>query len=283
MIVYVAANFKLFREYIGAESDSIKFSDVPINPEVEFHFILAFATDYKTDGSKASPTNGNFYVFWETKNLGPAEVSQIKQKHPNVKIAISLGGDTVTRNKEVYFAAESVRSWLQNAVSSLTKMIQDYHIDGIDIDYEHFSTSPEIFAECIGQLVTQLKNSGTISFASIAPFEDDQVQSHYLALWSKYGDIIDYVNFQFYAYSKLSVSQFVNYFNKQVSNYGGGQVLASFVNKGGGLGPNEGFFDACNDLIKQGNLGGVFVWCADESKKNGFKYEKKSQQVLALA
>ncbi|KAL3518284.1 hypothetical protein ACH5RR_020873, partial [Cinchona calisaya] len=193
-----------------------------------------------------------------------------------------LGGDSVTRHQNVYFSPKSVDSWLQNAISSLTKIIQDYHVDGIDIDYDHSSASQEIFSECIGQLVRRLKKSGTISFASIAPYENDQVKSHYLALWAKYGDIIDYVNFQFYAYDKLSVSQFVDYFNEQVSNYEGGQILASFMNKGGGLGPDEGFFDACNELMKQGNLGGVFVWCADESVKNGFKYEKKSQASVGI-
>ncbi|KAJ0561153.1 putative chitinase [Helianthus annuus] len=29
----------LFREYIGAEFNNVKFSDVPINPNVEFHYV----------------------------------------------------------------------------------------------------------------------------------------------------------------------------------------------------------------------------------------------------
>ena len=33
-------NSKLFREYIGAQFNNVKFSDVPINTDVEFHFIL---------------------------------------------------------------------------------------------------------------------------------------------------------------------------------------------------------------------------------------------------
>ena len=36
-----APKSNLFREYIGAEGNNIKFSDVPINPNVEFHYILA--------------------------------------------------------------------------------------------------------------------------------------------------------------------------------------------------------------------------------------------------
>ncbi|KAK8683552.1 hypothetical protein V6N13_039611 [Hibiscus sabdariffa] len=89
-----AANSNLFREYIGAESDSIKFSDVPISSGVEFHFILAFAIDYTHD-YHPSPSNGKFNVFWETKNLGPCQVSSLKDSSSNVKIAVSLGGDSV--------------------------------------------------------------------------------------------------------------------------------------------------------------------------------------------
>ncbi|BFG34624.1 hypothetical protein CerSpe_208980 [Prunus speciosa] len=45
------ANPYLFREYIRAEFINVKFSDVPINPNVEFHFILSFSIDYDTSGS----------------------------------------------------------------------------------------------------------------------------------------------------------------------------------------------------------------------------------------
>lgn len=104
---------------------------------------------------------------------------------------------------------------------------------------------------------------------------------NYRALWRKYGGVIDYVNFQFYAYEKLSVSEFVERFEEQSSKYEGGQILASFVNKGGGgLGPGDGFFDACRELKGKGNLGGIFVWCADESAQFGFRNEKKSQDLL---
>ncbi|XP_009800130.1 chitinase 2-like [Nicotiana tabacum] len=277
-----AGNSKLFREYIGAESTSVKLTDVPINSNVEFHFILAFAIDYNYDNSKPSPTNGKFNIFWENNHLNPKEIASIKSRYKNVKIAVSLGGDTVGKNKYVYFKPKSINSWVDNAVSSLSSMIEEYNIDGIDIDYEHFSdTNTNIFAECIGQLVTKLKKSGKIQFASIAPFEDNVVQSHYMTLWKKYGQVIDYVNFQFYAYNKIDVTEFVRNFNKQASNYEGGQILASFVNKGGGLGPKDGFFEACKELKGQGKLGGIFVWCADESTKTGFKYEKMSQNLLA--
>ncbi|CAH9134048.1 unnamed protein product [Cuscuta epithymum] len=277
----------VFREYIGAEFRNVKFSDVPINPNVDhFHFILSFAIDYKTSSSSAPrPANGKFNIFWDSHNLSPSHVSAIKSKHSNVKVAVSLGGDTVNK-LPVLFAPSSVDSWVSNAVSSLTRIIGDYNLDGIDIDYEHFQpdSDPDTFVECIGRLITALKKNRVISFASIAPFDDAAVQRHYTALWKRYGGVIDYVNFQFYAYDNgTTVKQFISHFNKQRDeNYGGGRVLTSFVSGGGGgLSPEKGFFKACGELKREGKLDGIFVWSADDSKSNGFKYEKRAQALLA--
>ena len=274
----------LFREYIGALFNGVKFSDVPINPNVNFHFILSFAIDYDTSSGSPSPTNGKFNIFWDNQNLTPTQVSSIKAKNPTVKVALSLGGDTVS-SAFAYFDPTSVDSWVSNAVSSLTNIIKEYNLDGIDIDYEHFKADSETFAQSIGKLIQTLKSRGVITFASIAPFDNDEVQSHYLALWKSYGHIIDYVNFQFYAYDRsTTVSQFIDYFNKQSSNYNGGKVLVSFNSDGSrGLIPDNGFFTACSMLKTQQKLHGIFVWCADDSKANGFSYEKQSQDLLVTA
>ncbi|KAI3411352.1 Glyco_hydro_18 domain-containing protein [Psidium guajava] len=279
-IIHAApGNSKLFREYIGAEGKNVKFSDVPINADVEFHFILAFAIDYSTP---VSPTNGDFNVYWDKQNLGPSAVASIKARKPNVKVAMSLGGDTVG-GKHVHFAPKSINSWVGNAVASLTRISKEYDLDGIDIDYEHFSSDPDTFAECIGQLLAHLKQNKAVSFTSIAPYEDDSVQPYYLALWKKYGHLIDYVNFQFYAYDKgTTVSQFMKFFEDQSSNYRDGKVLVSFGTDGsGGLSPANGFFEACGRLKRLHKLHGIFIWSADDSKKAGFRYEKQSQNVLA--
>ncbi|GKC16126.1 chitinase 2-like protein [Tanacetum coccineum] len=114
------------------------------------------------------------------------------------------------------------------------------------------STYSKIFAECTGKHITTLKNKGVILFASIAPYDDDEVQRNYMALCKSCGHIIDYMNFQFYAYGS------------------------------GGLSPKDGFFKACNRLKSEGKLGGIFVWSADSSKNLGFRYEKESQALLAV-
>ncbi|KAK8361617.1 hypothetical protein V6Z12_A03G050400 [Gossypium hirsutum] len=249
--ILCTANSKLFREYIGAEFKAVKFSDVPINRNVDFHFILSFAIDYDTSTSP-SPTNGKFNVFWDSTNLSPSHVSSIKSKHPNVKVAISLGGYTVG-SQFAYFKPSSVRSWVSNAVTSLTSIIKKYNLDGIDIDYEHFQADPQTFAESIGLLIKALKRNKVISFASIAPYADNEVQRQYLAF----------------------------YFNNQISNYNGGKVLVSFQSDvRRGLTPEDGFFDACNMLKSQQRLHGIFVWSADDSKADGFIYEKQFQEIL---
>ncbi|KAE9463489.1 hypothetical protein C3L33_04594, partial [Rhododendron williamsianum] len=276
-----SANSNLFREYIGAEFKNVTFADVPINSTVEFHFILSFAIDY-TNTSSPSPTNGIFNIFWDSDNLTPSQVSSIKTKNPNVKVAVSLGGDTVG-NDYAYFNPSSIDSWVSNAVASLSSIINRYHLDGIDIDYEHFDADPETFARCVGRLISTLKRNGVISFASIAPYDDDQVQRHYLALWKGYGYLIDYVNFQFYAYEKgITVPQFVDYYMNQSANYDGGKVLVSLstARNPGGLTPENGFFAACRMLKRRQKLNGIFVWSADDSKARGFPYEAKLQSFI---
>ncbi|KAL4610337.1 hypothetical protein ACB092_08G043700 [Castanea dentata] len=254
------AKSKLFREYIGAEFQHVTFSDVPINPNIEFHFILSFAIDYSSC-SPPSPTNGDFVVYWDTKNLIPSNVSSIKADHSNVKVALSLGGDTI-QGQDV-----------TNAIKSITQIVRVYNLDGIDIDYEHFTADPNTFAECIGRLLLNLKQSKVVSFASIATYDNDSVQPYYLALWQKYGHLIDYVNFQFYAYKKgTTISQFITHFETQNTNYKGGKVLVSFGTDGSG---------ACSKLQRQGKLHGIFIWSADNSKNTSFHYEKQSQTFLA--
>lgn len=228
-------NSKLFREYIGAEDKGVIFSDVPIKSSVEVHFILSFATDYSDTSFPASPTNGDFHVYWDMENLSPSQVSFIKTQHSNIMVAMSLGGDTIN-DQYVHFSPKSITSWVRNAIKSITEIVSKYDLDRIDIDYEHFHADTDTFSECIGQLLVQQKQNQVVKFASIAPYDDSSVQPYYLALRKTYGHLIDYGNFQFYAYDRgTTVSQFLKYFEKQSTRYKGGEVLGSFSTDG-----NEG-------------------------------------------
>ncbi|KAJ8551810.1 hypothetical protein K7X08_028253 [Anisodus acutangulus] len=239
--------------------------------------------DY-TNTKSPEPTNGNFLVYWDTDNLTPSHISSIKAKYKNVKVGMSLGGDTVN-GKNATFAPTSITSWVRNAIYSITKITEEYNLDAIDIDYEHFNADPDTFSECIGRLLYYLKQNNVVTYTSIAPYADDSVQVHYLALWRKYGHLIDYVNFQFYAYENgITIPQFLQYFETQMYNYKGGKILVSFgSDNSGGLSPKHGFFYACTILRSQGNLHGIFIWSADDSTKDRFVYEELSQDLLASA
>ncbi|TVU04130.1 hypothetical protein EJB05_50294, partial [Eragrostis curvula] len=136
-----------------------------------------------------------------------------------------------------------------------------------------------------------LKAEGVISFASIAPFANPDVQAHYGELWRRYGSEFDVVNFQFYAYAaNTTVEQFLGYYDEQSVRYAGpgeggekGKVIVGFGTDpaSGGLRPGKGFFRACRVLRRQGRLHGVFVWAADNSAADGFRYERRAQRFLA--
>lgn len=95
------------------------------------------------------------------------------------------------------------------------------------------------------------------------------------------------MNFQFYAYAaNTTVAQFLEYYDEQSWRYGGGgggRVLVSFGTdpSSNGLRPGKGFFKACRTLRRQGRLHGVFVWAADNSLADGFRYERRAQRFLA--
>uniref|UniRef100_A0A803NCZ1 GH18 domain-containing protein n=1 Tax=Chenopodium quinoa TaxID=63459 RepID=A0A803NCZ1_CHEQI len=207
-----------------------------------------------------------------------------KNKHPNVRVGVSIGGATVS-NHPVNFMPSSIDSWVSNAVFSLKDIINKYHLDGIDINYEHFEggSDTQTFVECIGRLIKNLKENNIVKFVSIAPFDDDEVQKRYQALWTKYGKYIDYVNFQFYSYEQItSKSEFITYFKNERENYKDGKILASYISDGSkGLKPGKKIFKACKKLMEKNLLHGIFIWCADDSKELKFEHEVKAQELLA--
>ncbi|GMH14530.1 hypothetical protein Nepgr_016371 [Nepenthes gracilis] len=84
------------------------------------------------ESNSPTPINPNDH------NLTPQQVSSIKAQHRNVRVAPKPRGDSVGSLAIPISSRPPVTSWLSNAVSSLTRIINDYNLDGIDIDYEHF-------------------------------------------------------------------------------------------------------------------------------------------------
>ncbi|KAK1663644.1 hypothetical protein QYE76_051803 [Lolium multiflorum] len=280
-----AGNSNLFRDYIGAIYNGVRFTDVPVDARVRFDYILAFVIDYTTATEPPTPTNGRFNVFWQDTVLTPAAIAEVKRRNPNVRVGVSLGGATVSGSPVFFNVTCGVDAWVRNAVESLTGIIQRYGLDGIDIDYEEFQVDPATFAECAGRLVAALKSSGVIRFASIAPYGKADVQRYYRTLWAAHGHAIDYVNFQFYAYgASTTAEKYVSLFDEQMFNYPGANILASFSTAATNTTVPVGTaLSACQTLQSQGKLYGIFIWAADHSRNQGFKYETQAQALLANA
>lgn len=174
-----ASNKRVFREYIGAQGRQVQFGNVPINPDVEFHFILAFALDYTHSKTAPMPTDGKFSEFWDTVNLTPQAVEAVKKKHTNVRVMLSIGGATVGGlNREARFEPMGEASWVENALQTLIGLIDMYHLDGVDINYESFGVDSGMFARCIGALLRRLKDLKPALITSIAPYIGTQRYVH---------------------------------------------------------------------------------------------------------
>jgi hypothetical protein len=270
---------KILTDYIGASGGSIAFKDVPLNSGVQYIFPLAFAIDADASGNTA---NGKFSKYWSS-SLTAASARAFAQAHSNVKISVSLGGasqyvsaSNPSRSVD-WYDPPSTDKWISNAVSSIQSLASQYSITGIDIDYENFPHGSAKFTTCIGQLITRLKNAGTISVASIAPF--GSTRDIYSNLYQSYGGVIDYVNYQFYAEGLTTQSAYVKKFNNVATTFHASKLLAS-VNVDGssdaGL-TGSNFIGAVKKLT---TYAGIMIWEADASKSNGFQMEKDAATLL---
>lgn len=174
---------------------------------------------------------------------------------------------------------EDPEAWISNAFSSLKSIATTYHLDGIDIDYENFPKhNSSSFAYCMGQLITLLKNQSVISVATIAPFYT--TVPPYIDLFSKYGAVIDYVNYQFYTDKVKNPGGYLKAFALRAKQFDREKVLPSYEVNGRGI-QGDGFFEALRLLEENGfDVNGVMIFSADASMSNGYYYEKKSQAFL---
>ncbi|OMO57126.1 2S globulin [Corchorus capsularis] len=236
-------------EYIGATGVPVKFDSVPIEDGIDFHFILSFAIDSDPSGNAQ---NGKFSPYW-ADTLTPESVANIKNQHPNVKAMASLSGWSIGNKVLRWYNPQNTQLWISNAFSSLKSLIEEYHLDGIDIDYENFPQRNSSFAYCIGELITLLKNQSVISVATIAPFHTTTVP--YIELFDNYGDVIDFVNYQFYTDKVRQPKGYLRAFELRADQFDKDKLLPSYEVNGRGI-------------------------QADASASNGYYYEKKSQDFL---
>jgi len=279
----------LLIDYMGANGDtSLQFSDLQATvsafPAVQFIFPLAFAIDADASGN---PQNGIFSPYWVT-SLDSQSAQLFKQQNPNVKLMVSLAGATQYINDSNpsqpvnWYDPASIDEWVRNAVSSITSLASTYSLDGIDIDYETYPSGSASFTSCIGQVISTLKSSNTITVASIAPFDD--TLSIYADLFANYASVIDYVNYQFYGDGLTTQSEYVNRFNTVAASFSSSsnKVLASVEVGGRGLQGND-FIGAATQL--RNSIAGIMNWDVDHSKNSNppFALEQSVATFLTSA
>ena len=263
-------------EYIGATGAPVTFDSVPIEPGIDFHFVLGFAIDADPSGNAQ---NGKFSPYW-AETLTPNSVAAIKARHTNVKVLGSLAGWSLHDKVIRWYNPKDPQLWISNAFSSLKSLALTYHLDGIDIDYEVFprggnSTS---FAICVGELVTLLKNHSVISVATIAPYH--LTVHHYMELFSGYTNVIDYVNHQFYTDKVLTPQSYVQDFKLRATQFDRNKLLPSYEVNGRGI-QGDAFFGTLNLLEENGfEVTGIMIFSADAASSNNYYYERRSQAFL---
>ncbi|KAL5703765.1 hypothetical protein ACHQM5_022277 [Ranunculus cassubicifolius] len=262
-------------EYIGATGKAVTFDDIPIKDDIDFHFILSFAIDADSSGKYQ---NGKFSPYW-LSTLTPDSVSTIKQEHPNVKVLASLCGWSLYEKVLRWYNPVDPQKWISNAFSSLKDLVTTYHLDGIDIDYENFPKKGNTtFAYCIGELLTLLKNQSVITVATIAPYH--LTTQPYIDLFSSYGGVIDYVNYQFYTDKVRTPKGFLEAFKLRGGQFDVEKLLPSYEIDGRGI-QGDAFFTALNLLVGNGfDIDGVMIFSADDAATNGYYFETKSQEFL---
>lgn len=265
---------KVLMEYIGATGVSIEFTSVPISQSIDFHFILSFAIDADSSGN---PQNGTFSPYWSS-TLTPKAVKSIKSIYSNVKVLASLSGWSLGQKVLSWYNPHDQNLWISNAFFSLKSIIETYGLDGIDIDYERFPKHHESFAYCIGEVIARLKKKGVISVATIAPFYTTVIP--YIELYTRYGDHIDYVNYQFYTDKVKTPETYLEAFRNRTQQFDKNKVLPSYEVNGRGI-QGDAFFEALKLVENNGfNISGAMIFSADASLSNGFYYEKKTQAYL---
>ncbi|XP_024377447.1 chitinase 2 [Physcomitrium patens] len=277
---------RMLFDYLGSNGVAITYNDIPVtNTDVVWVLGLSFAIDMSSTGATQ---NGVHSVYWNNAagNLTPAAAKSWRQAHNNGRIVIAIGGSQLYTNSGVYnvnwYDPANTTRWLQNAVSSITTIVNTYGADGIDIDLERFPTGTgSTFQSLIGGLITTLKNNGVIKFVSVAPGYDQLAR--YTALYNAYSSYIDTVNYQFYGEGLDTCAKYKARYAQVIQNFPSNIVGLSTQVAGD---PNtitgQTFINCVQDIKTTNSIAGVYLWNADISKQqnNNFAMETSVAAIL---
>ena len=105
-------------------------------------------------------------------------------------------------------------TWVANAVTSLSNLLETYSLDGVDVNYEQGIGGS--FVEAIGRVATGLKQQDRDAVLSVAPYSGT-----YQSLYEEYGESIYWINYQAYAENGLDKQGYLDLFDRlaQVTGY----------------------------------------------------------------
>jgi len=255
----------------GCGSSEVNLTQVPIPtgepPGVTLcTFILAFAND---DGQ------GNFQPGWDTDHYSAQNIAGVKAALPTVNFALSLGGGNPRTGS--WPSPGDPESWVKNAASSITGIMQEYGLDGVDVDYE--TGIDDTFVPVMSSLIPQISPA----FWSLAP--DNQNLDTYLNLYNTVAaaGVKPTINFQAYSMETTDQQQYIDrytYIRNQIT---------SFTNVGLGIDTNTSMPrgmqspEITNLCFSQFEQGGTvpqglwdlaMVWSIEDSCQNGYPVEK---------
>jgi hypothetical protein len=255
----------------GCGSSEINLTQVPIPtgepPGVILcTFILAFAND---DGQ------GNFKPQWDTDHYSAQNLAGVKAALPTVNFALSLGGGNPQTGS--WPSPGDQQTWISNAVNSIKGIMQEYGLDGVDVDYE--TGLDDTFVPVMTSLIPQINPA----FWSLAP--DNQNLDTYLNLYNAVAGagVKPTINFQAYSMETNNPQDYIDRYTYIRNN------IASFTDVGFGIDTNTAqprgmqYPDITNlcfsqfeqgSTVPQGLWNQAMVWSIEDSCQNGYPVER---------
>lgn len=113
-----------------------------IDPKVITHLLYAFA-DIDGDGTVFLKDEYLHYeIDVDGTNGGLRACTQLKRQNPNLKVLLSVGGGETSAGGLFADVAGHPQK-LQRFIQSAKKLVDDFSLEGIDVDWEHPSTVKE--------------------------------------------------------------------------------------------------------------------------------------------
>ena len=272
----------------GCGSSEIDLTNVPIPtgqpPGVILcTFVLAFANDLGIG-------DGTFQPQWDTDHYSAENLAGVTAAIPTVNFTVSLGGGAAFWNpisSEGNFQA----AWINNAVSSITGIMQTYGLVGVDVDYEQGPDGGALddsFVQCMSQVILSMPNV----YWSLAPFT--QTLDTYLDLYDAVADRVK-PTFNFQAYSmetedpQAYIDQYTEYINNdpRITSHGGAGIGLGIDTNTNTQPTNEQrgmqYPDITNFCLSHATNGSgtpnnlfsqAMIWSIEDSCANGYPVER---------